>query len=145
MKATRKGEGMKLKKDQLRIVEHLHEHGSIRGFTLRRGRPHDRRVLQSLIDAYFVKPVFNRSEILQDEYAIRGDEDKHGIALLVTPIGKTVCGATHYGVRVRPFSDEDYARGKHGSARQNGIDTAWECYPDDEVRREWNGLSPDRP
>ena len=128
---------MKLKRDQQRWMEHLQQHGTPRGMTLGRGKPHDRRTLQTLIDLYLIKPVFGRSDILQDEYAVRGEEDSNGLALLVCPNTGCVTGATHYGCRVRPFDESDYDRDESGSALQNGIDTARECYRDDEVRREW--------
>jgi hypothetical protein len=128
---------MKLKRDQVRWLDWIREHGTPHGMTLGRGRPHDRRVIQSLIDLYWLKPIFPRPDVLQNEYAVRGEEDQYGLALLVCRDLDIVAGATHYGVRVQRFSDDDYSRDPEGSALQNGEDTAWEYYPDDEIRREW--------
>jgi len=126
---------MVLKKDQQLWLEWLRQHGSPHGMTLGRGRPHDRRTIQTLINAYLIVPIFLRDPLV-NEYAVRGQEDGHGLALLTTPDGQ-VCGATHYGQRVRRFSPADYASDIAGEALQNGIDTSLELYPEDDVRREW--------
>ena len=119
-----------LKRDQRRWLDYISEHFTARGMTLGRGRPHDRRVIRSLIDAYWIRPITVCLDELQHEYSVKQEEDQHGIALQISKHG-TVFGATHCGVPVREFDDDDYAADSEGSCLQNGIDTAWECYPDD--------------
>ena len=127
---------MKLKADQQRVMDYLHRHsGDARGMALGKGKPHDRRTLQSLIDCNRILPIFRKDDPLHDEFAIREVEDCNGLALFRD--NGHVIGATHYDVPVRRFSDEDYAKDESGDALQNGIDTAWELYPYDEDRREW--------
>lgn len=126
---------MKPTSRQQAYLDHIRTHGTPRGLTLGRGRPTDRKVVQSLIDAGFVMPVFSRDDVMQDTYAIRGDEDANGLALYEED--GVVVAASHYGVLVRPFSNAEYRLAESGPAIQNGSDTARELYPNDEVRREW--------
>lgn len=128
--------GKKLTKDQQRWLDHIKEHWTPRGMTLGRGRPHDRRVVQSLIDKRLIKPIKKKPDVLQEDFAIREKEDRNGLAMFFDEYG-TVWGADHYDVEIRPFDEKDYESENSDSSLQNGIDTAWEKYPDDKLRREW--------
>ena len=125
----------RIKKDEAAMFDYLVKHATPRGFTLGKGRPHDRRTVQSLIDHRSIKPIFIKTDELQNEYATIGQEDENGLALF--NFHGSVTGALHYGVPVRQFGPDDYEKDSLGSAMQNGIDTAWELYPNDETRREW--------
>ena len=128
---------MKLNTSQKFMLDHIAAYGTPRGMKLGRGRPNDLRVLKQLVDGHHIKMTSRSAkDPLQADYAVRGPEDKHGLALFVDIYG-TVWGAVHYGVLVRPFDESDYHSDLEGSAMQNGEDTAWECYPNDPVRREW--------
>ena len=126
---------MKLKKDQQRWLQWISEHGTPRGMTLGRGRPHDQRIVQSLIDANMIDPVFSSRGLMVNEYAVRGEEDSNGLALFMW--GDTCTGATHWGCRVKPFGSDEYGLDESGEPMQNGIDTAWATYPHNEFRRDW--------
>lgn len=136
---------MKLKADQRRWLEWIREHGTSRGMTLGKGRPHDRRTIHSLIDGFQILPIRDGEDETNMDFAVIGAEDKHGLALMVHAATGVVFGAAWYGIPVRPFSGEDWNREEAGDAWQNGTDTAWECYPDDPdsddphylYRRQW--------
>ena len=124
----------RIRKDQRRWLDWIKEKGTPRGFTLGKGRPHDRRIIQSLIDSFLIRSV-SPCEILQGYYGVRGTEDGNGIALI--SYEGTTFAATYHGELIRKFNDEDHAHEMGRSAYQNGFDTASEYYKQDDERHYW--------
>jgi len=127
----------KLKKDEQLWLDWIKENNNARGMTLGKGRPHDNRVIQSLIAKNIIMPIYGRPELTSDEYAILGDEDENGLAMFVDHCDNSVVGACYYGLRVDRIKDEDYLKNGFDSAHENGIETAREFYPNDFERCYW--------
>lgn len=120
------GKQGKLTRPETVFLDHIAKYGSARGITLGRGRPNDRRVIESLLaKKAIVKYLSDGQDAIQADYGIVGPEDKNGIAI-VTQFGDRI-DVLRFGCGVSDWWKENAGDESAMSAWQNGHDTAIEC------------------